>query len=82
MEAILIPNMLIQPQLENAIWHGLRYKENSGLLTLTIQKKASSLSVVIEDNGIGLTKSRELKTKHQREHHSRGLTNTYERIIY
>lgn len=80
MEAILIPNMLIQPQLENAIWHGLRYKENSGLLTLTIQKKASSLSVVIEDNGIGLTKSRELKTKHQREHHSRGLTNTYERI--
>lgn len=80
MEAILIPNMLIQPQLENAIWHGLRYKENSGLLTLTIQKKASSLSVVIEDNGIGLTKSRELKTRHQREHHSRGLTNTYERI--
>ena len=80
MEAILIPNMLIQPQLENAIWHGLRYKENSGLLTLTIRKKASSLSVVIEDNGIGLTKSRELKTKHQREHHSRGLTNTYERI--
>lgn len=80
MEAILIPNMLIQPQLENAIWHGLRYKEDSGLLTLTIQKKASSLSVVIEDNGIGLTKSRELKTKHQREHHSRGLTNTYERI--
>lgn len=80
MEAILIPNMLIQPQLENAIWHGLRYKENSGLLTLTIQNKASSLSVVIEDNGIGLTKSRELKTRHQREHHSRGLTNTYERI--
>ena len=80
MEAILIPNMLIQPQLENAIWHGLRYKENSGLLTLTIRKNASSLSVVIEDNGIGLTKSRELKTKHQREHHSRGLTNTYERI--
>lgn len=80
MEAILIPNMLIQPQLENAIWHGLRYKENSGLLTLTIRREASSLSAVIEDNGIGLSKSRELKTKHQREHHSRGLTNTYERI--
>ena len=80
MEAILIPNMLIQPQLENAIWHGLRYKENSGLLTLTIRREDSFLSVVIEDNGIGLTKSRELKTRHQREHHSRGLTNTYERI--
>lgn len=79
-DAIYIPNMLIQPQLENAIWHGLRYKEGKGLLTLTIEAKGNSLNVIIEDDGIGLTKSKELKTKHQREHKSRGLTNTYERI--
>lgn len=79
-DATYIPNMLIQPQLENAIWHGLRYREGRGLLTLRIAPDGNNLSVAIEDNGIGLTKSKELKTKHQRQHNSRGLTNTHERI--
>ena len=34
---ISVPNMLIQPQLENAIWHGLRYKESGGLLKLSVK---------------------------------------------
>lgn len=76
----VVPNMLIQPQLENAIWHGLRYKESGGLLYLSVKAEGSSLCVKIEDNGIGLKKSNELKTRHQKEHHSRGLTNTRERI--
>lgn len=79
-DAMLIPNMLIQPQLENAVWHGLRYKEGMGLLSLKIMQENNSLYAIIEDDGIGLTKSKELKTKHQKEHNSRGLTNTYERI--
>ena len=77
---ISIPNMLIQPQLENAVWHGLRYKESGGLLRLSVKSESNSLCVKIEDNGIGLKKSNELKTRHQKEHHSRGLTNTRERI--
>ncbi|MDR3056656.1 MAG: histidine kinase [Prevotella sp.] len=79
-DATMIPNMLIQPQLENAIWHGLRYREGIGLLTLKVLEKNNCLYAIVEDNGIGLTKSKELKTKHQREHNSRGLTNTHERI--
>lgn len=79
-DRILVPNMLIQPHLENAIWHGLRYKESEGLLKLSIKADGSHLCVRIEDNGIGLKKSDELKTRHQKEHHSRGLTNTRERI--
>ncbi len=79
-DATLIPNMLIQPQLENAIWHGLRYKDEMGRLTLSVKTVNNELVVIIEDNGIGLKKSQELKTKHQRQHHSRGLTNTNERI--
>ncbi len=79
-ETIQIPNMIIQPQLENAIWHGLRYKESKGLLQLRFLLEKGSVVVVIEDNGIGLTKSRELKTKNQKVHQSRGLTNTKERI--
>lgn len=77
---IRIPNMLIQPQLENAIWHGLRYKESGGLLKLAIQPEGNGFCVRIEDNGIGIKKSNELKTRHQKEHHSRGLTNTRERV--
>jgi len=79
-DAILVPNMIIQPQLENAIWHGLRYKDDNGLLTLSIRLQNGYLHIVIEDNGIGLTKSKELKTEHQKSHQSRGLTNTRERI--
>ncbi|MDH6308152.1 two-component system sensor histidine kinase YesM [Dysgonomonas sp. PFB1-18] len=79
-DATFIPNMLIQPQLENAIWHGLRYKDTKGFLTLTVETRRNELLIVIEDNGIGLKKSQELKTKHQREHNSRGLNNTHERI--
>lgn len=79
-DSLFIPNMLIQPQLENAIWHGLRYKDGMGLLTLNVKPDGNHLEVVIEDNGIGLTKSKELKTKHQKEHRSRGLNNTQERI--
>ncbi|NDV64785.1 histidine kinase [Bacteroides sp. 224] len=79
-DAVYIPNMVIQPQLENAIWHGLRYKEEAGFLLLDIQQKGNNLHIRIEDNGIGLKKSKELKTQHQKQHHSRGLINTYERI--
>ncbi len=79
-DATFIPNMLIQPQLENAIWHGLRYKEKKGFLSLAIETRRNQLLVIIEDTGIGLKKSQELKTKHQREHNSRGLNNTHERI--
>jgi len=79
-EAVYIPNMLIQPQLENAIWHGLRYKDINGLLTLTVKQQQQQICITIEDNGIGLKQSQELKTKHQKEHKSRGLTNTRERI--
>lgn len=79
-EAVSIPNMLIQPQLENAIWHGLRYKDGNGLLTLTVKQQQQQICVTIEDNGIGLKQSQKLKTKHQKEHKSRGLTNTRERI--
>jgi len=79
-DSICIPNMLIQPQLENAIWHGLRYKEEKGLLVLSVRTYGNELIVNIEDNGIGRKKSKELKTKHQKDHKSRGLTNTSERI--
>jgi len=79
-DATVIPNMLIQPHLENAIWHGLRYKEEKGKLSLSFALSEKKLSIRIEDDGIGLAKSKELKTQNQKAHQSRGITNTTERI--
>ncbi|MBK7639145.1 MAG: histidine kinase [Bacteroidetes bacterium] len=75
-----IPNMLIQPQVENAIWHGLRYKETKGLLQLDFVLHNKQLLVKIEDDGIGFTKSQLLKTKNQQSHNSIGIKNTQNRI--
>ena len=79
-ETIWIPNMIIQPHLENAIWHGLRYKEDKGLLKMFFSLKGEIIHITIDDDGIGPTKSSELKTHNQKAHQSRGLTNTKERM--
>ncbi len=79
-DAILVPNMLIQPHLENAIWHGLRYRETIGKLKVTFAEENQLIKVSIEDDGIGVEKSRELKTQNQKVHESRGLNNVEERI--
>lgn len=80
MEQTYLPPMLIQPYIENAIWHGLRYKEEKGLLSVTIQPNGEELMVIIEDNGIGRKKSAELKTHNQKDKDSIGLKNTAARI--
>lgn len=75
-----IPPMLIQPFIENAIWHGLRYKEEKGQLTFAIQQEAEAIIIAIQDNGIGRDKSKALKTKNQQKYKSTGLENVQKRI--
>lgn len=79
-DVILVPNMLIQPHLENAIWHGLRYRETKGTLKITFTEENQLIKVSIVDDGIGVEKSKELKTQNQKVHESRGLNNVEERI--
>ncbi|WP_236554634.1 histidine kinase [Flavobacterium sp. 9AF] len=79
-EVTFIPNMILQPHLENAIWHGLRYKEGKGNLLLQFQLLPKKVQITIDDDGIGLTQSQALKTVNQKVHQSRGTTNTLERI--
>lgn len=79
-EETWIPPMLIQPYLENAIWHGLRYKKEKGFLKLSFDMDDTNLLVLIQDNGIGRKASEALKTKHQKDHKSSGIKNTKERI--
>jgi len=81
--SIVIPPMLIQPYVENAIWHGLMHKTNGieGLVKINISKNADDLLCVIEDNGIGRKKAAELKEQKQSNHkRSMGMQITKDRI--
>ncbi len=49
---VLVPPMIIQPFVENSIWHGLNNKPSQGKLTITISKQNNFLQYSIEDNGI------------------------------
>jgi ligand-binding sensor domain-containing protein len=51
--SVQIVPMLLQPYVENAIWHGLSPKDGKGKLTISIMKEGDHLSCVIDDNGIG-----------------------------
>lgn len=81
LEDFSIPPMLLQPYIENAIWHGLRYKEEKGVLEIHISKvDANSISVVIIDDGVGRKRSIELKTKNQLKQKSKGMSTIQKRI--
>jgi len=75
-----VPPMLIQPFIENAVWHGLRYKEEKGHLKVSIEDIGNVLLVKIQDDGIGRKKSAELKTANQKKYKSTGLQNVSKRI--
>ena len=79
-EAIQIPPMLIQPYIENAVWHGLRYKNEKGKLLLHFYRQNGNLVAEITDNGIGRQRSAELKTENQKKHKPTGLKNIEERL--
>ncbi len=78
--SMMIPPMLLQPFVENAIWHGLMQKEGEGTITIEIKKEDEEfLSISITDNGIGRKKAAELKSK-SATHKSHGLKVTSQRI--
>ncbi|GAB4203619.1 MAG: hypothetical protein Fur0023_10660 [Bacteroidia bacterium] len=66
LENTFIPNMIIQPYLENAILHGILPKKEKGLVRLSFNKKDTYLEIQIEDDGIGILKGEERKSKHHK----------------
>jgi ligand-binding sensor domain-containing protein len=77
-EETFIPSMLLQPFVENAIWHGIMPKETPGHIWIHINlKDQNMLDICIEDDGIGIDNSLKLKSN---DHISRGMELTQERI--
>ncbi len=77
-EEILIPPMLIQPFVENAIRHGILKGPRAGALKIQFDTIEDILKVTITDNGIGIYSSQEQKTK--TDHQSMALKVTRERL--
>ena len=79
-EETLIPTMMIQPLVENAIWHGLMYKKGEKKLLMKFYRAGDYICCSIEDNGIGITLSAQLRKLSNPAHTSVGLANLRNRI--
>ena len=80
-EQFEIPPMLLQPYIENAVWHGLRYKKEKGHLHIKfLPKSESEIMIEITDNGIGRYQSKALKTANQKKQNSKGMNNIKKRV--
>ncbi len=77
---LLIPAMLIQPFVENAVRHGVNnLPGEDGLITVTLQLDGQKLVATIEDNGVGRARSAQLRDK-TAVHQSAGMEITEERL--
>ena len=60
-EDTYIPPMLIQPYVENAIWHGLMHRKAPGELLISVMRKGEKVEILIQDNGVGRKRSAEIQ---------------------
>lgn len=80
-DSVYVPPLIIQPYVENAIWHGLLHKETAGHLTVKLaMPEKDILTCCIEDNGIGREKAKELKSKSVSQKKSLGMSLTESRL--
>lgn len=78
-DLIKVPAMLLQPFLENSIWHGLLPKKEAGWVKVNLIRRDNSLHMIIEDNGVGIENSLKSKTGTD-SHISKGMEITQSRI--
>ncbi|RPD96630.1 hypothetical protein EGM88_09715 [Aureibaculum marinum] len=81
-DTIKIPALILQPFIENAIWHGLSSKKENKKLEVIVRKQNDNfINIYIVDNGIGREKSAKIKTKKLHKKDSVGIKLTEERLI-
>ncbi len=80
MDFIEIPSMILQPFVENAIQHGLALQDRKGKLFLGIDIQEHEVTIVVEDNGVGRERSRQLKNTLNQKQKSRGIHLIMERL--
>jgi ligand-binding sensor domain-containing protein len=79
LDSVKVPSMLLQPFLENSIWHGILPMDKSGTILVNIARSNGSIELTIKDNGIGIETS--LRKKQEAGNHiSKGMQITSGRI--
>ncbi|WP_052958680.1 sensor histidine kinase [Maribacter thermophilus] len=82
LENIMIPALILQPFIENAIWHGLSTKKGEKLLNLSVgySKLPNTIEISIADNGVGRRVSEDRNLTNPLKKESLGLTLTRDRL--
>src|SRR5436190_2110522 len=75
-----VPALILQPFIENAIWHGLMPKETGGKVIISIKKIEGAVQCIIDDNGIGREQSKRSKPPYETTHQSKGIGLTQSRL--
>jgi len=79
-EDILIPSMIIQPFVENSIWHGIANLDGKGLISIAFKLQSeNSLQIIIEDNGVGVSNAVKFSVKGSK-HLNLGMAMTRKRL--
>ncbi|MDX1477542.1 MAG: histidine kinase [Saprospiraceae bacterium] len=78
---IEVPPLVMQPYVENAIWHGLKHKtDGPGKIEIAITRNTDMVSIRIEDNGIGREQAQRLRTRSRSKQESLGMQITSDRL--
>jgi ligand-binding sensor domain-containing protein len=77
-QKVTMPAFILQPYVENAIWHGILPKEGNGTILIHVDQVGEQMLISITDDGIGIQASEKQKSKHNKI--SRGTKIIYERL--
>ncbi len=81
LKSIQVPALILQPFIENSIWHGIMPKEEKGHVKVSVEKIDDTIHCIIDDNGIDRERARKNKFKHQAStHQSKGVNLTQSRL--
>ncbi|MBP6024324.1 sensor histidine kinase [Ferruginibacter sp.] len=80
LKSIQVPALIIQPFIENAIWHGIVPRNTGGKVSLNVLRKDGVIQVVIDDDGIGREASQQNKSASGLAHQSKGVNLTQTRL--
>ena len=59
--SIEVPKIIIQPIVENSIYHGIKNLSGNGIITIDVYKQNSTVNISVKDNGIGFEKAKQFK---------------------
>ncbi len=80
LKSIQIPALIIQPFIENAIWHGIVPRNTGGKVWMNVSRKNGNIEIVVEDDGIGREASAQNKSTSVLTHQSKGVNLTQSRL--